>query len=156
MLREIYQRCGGNSERLPRVHDQYLCVLAREQGPFRYVDEVLARYEFVLDAAKAESWLRDAHTYEQMVAERFGVRGTGSGSMVCIGLVCMARGDRVRARECFREAIRLRPLTLKTWIRLAWAYAPDRIMRALRPVMPAGIQRSLDGPPRGLWECVTP
>ena len=156
MSREIYDRCRGSNEDLPRCEDQYLFLLAREHGTFRYVPEVLARYHFVFTRQKARLWLESARTYDRLVAVRYGIHGVGSGPLVTIGLVHIALGDRKRARECFTEALRMRPIAPKTWVRLAWVCLPNLLSRPLRSVMPARVRKALDGPPNGLWECVAP
>ncbi|HUY37275.1 MAG TPA: glycosyltransferase [Candidatus Binataceae bacterium] len=154
MRREIYQRCGGCREDLPRAQDHFLFMMAREYGRFCFVPEVLGSYRFVLTLSKEQRWLDAAETFDRLVFERFGIVGVEFSSFICLGLVHMARGDRALARDRFLRAWRLRPFEPKTYLRLGWTCLPSGLSRALGAVMPERVARALNGPPDGLWRCI--
>jgi hypothetical protein len=155
MRREIYQQCGGCREELSRHQDTFLFLMAREHGPFHFVPESLARYQFVLPRSKEQRWLEASATFDRLVLERFGVLpGVEFDSFINIGLVHMARGERALARERFLKALRLRPFEARTYLRLAWTCLPVGLSRALGASMPLPLRRELNGPPLGIWQCI--
>jgi glycosyltransferase involved in cell wall biosynthesis len=154
MRRDIYQRCGGCREDLPRAQDHFLFIMAREYGRFCFVPEVLGSYRFVLTLSKEQRWLDAAATFNQLVFERYGVGGVEFSSFICLGLVHMARGDRALARDRFLRALWLRPFEPKTYLRVGWTCLPRRLSQALGAAMPPRVAQALNGPPDGLWRCI--
>jgi hypothetical protein len=130
-----------------------LYLKARELGPFYFVPEPLAREHFVLTARKEQLWLEAAATFDRMALERFGIHPLNEfSSLIHIALVHMARGEPAVARKLFLRALRLRPLEMKTYMRLIWACLPVGLSRAVGEAMPLSLRRKLNGPPRGVFQ----
>lgn len=154
MRREVYQRCGGCREELERHQDSYLFLCAREEGPFCCVPDVLARYYFVLTPVREARIMKSTPIYDRLLLERYGRLPPRRNSLMTIGLVHMARGDRALARRRYLLALRYRPFEPKIFPRLAWTFLPRRFSHALGVVMPQRLARALNGPPGGYWSCI--
>jgi glycosyltransferase involved in cell wall biosynthesis len=154
MRRDVYERIGGCRDELDRHQDSYLFLRAREEGPFRCVPEVFARYHFALTPGREERIMNSTPVYDRLLLERYGRLPRRRNSLVAIGLVHMARGDRARARQRYVMALRYRPLEPKILLRLAWTYVPLRWARAFGKVLPPRVARVLNGPPGGYWNCI--
>ena len=154
MRREVYQRCGGCREELERHQDSYLFLRAREAGPFCCVPDVLARYYFVLTPVREALIMKSTPIYDRCLLERYGKLPPRRNSLMTIGLVHMARGDRALARRRYLMALRYRPFEPKIFPRLAWTFLPRRFSHALGAAMPQRLARALNGPPGGYWSCI--
>ncbi|MHB8383519.1 MAG: glycosyltransferase, partial [Candidatus Binataceae bacterium] len=155
MRRDTYVRCGGCHPDLICAQDCYLWLLAREQGPFRFVPMTLTRYRFVLTSGREANYLKGTVIYERMVRERYGVRLRNAARLLDMcGSVHMARGERALARARYLAALRRDPFTPRVYARLLWTLLPPTITRWLPALMPARFSRALNGPPGGYWQCI--
>jgi glycosyltransferase involved in cell wall biosynthesis len=127
MRRSVFERVGGFREDLPACEDICMWIFAREQGPFRYIPETLARREFEFNPRREQWYIEGACALDRLLRERFGARATGNIALPILtwfGTEAMARGDRARARKFFLDALRLRPARLRTWARLVSTTLP--------------------------------
>jgi glycosyltransferase involved in cell wall biosynthesis len=154
MRREVYQRCGGCREELDRHQDSYLFLRAREEGPFCCVPDVLARYHFILTPVREARIMKSTPIYDRFLLERYGKLPSRGNSLMTLGLVHMARGDRALARQRYLMALRYRPFEPKALLRLVWTFLPSRFSYALGAVMPQRLARAMNGPPGGHWNCI--
>jgi glycosyltransferase involved in cell wall biosynthesis len=134
---------GGYPEELSAFEDVFLWLRLRELGHFRYVDERLAVWRFALfpAALKPAGGQEEAgKLFSRMVRERYGAsgqphvraRGRAPRTLLAhIGLQALARGERARARRALIGAIKLDPLRIKNYLRLARTLLPARVARAL-------------------------
>ncbi len=67
--------------------------------------------------------------FEDFVSNRFGKRLTAS-TLRYQGLIALREGRRAEARRCFREALGVDPLHVKTYFRLIRTYLPAALIRA--------------------------
>jgi len=74
MRRSVYEACGGFDERLPKLADHYLWMLARERGEFAYVAEPLAIYRTTDFSVLADKYLAGFSPFVRTVRQRYGKR----------------------------------------------------------------------------------
>src|SRR5271165_6678008 len=74
MRKSVYERCGGCSEKLPRLEDPYLWLLARELGEFAYAAEPLVRYRETSIAQLASKYESGRLPLFRLLNERYGSR----------------------------------------------------------------------------------
>lgn len=125
--RAVFLACGGFDERLSSCHDTHLWLLAREHGPFWFVDERLGVRCGGLSARREEQYVRGAPEFDLAVRARFGSRYRGDLTMVNLltaAAHAMQRNDRATARRRYVAALRRRPLRPKTYARLLLTFAP--------------------------------
>ncbi len=141
--RSALDAAGGWPEELYAFEDVYLWLLMREQGNFAYVAERLSVWRFALFPAalkRGGGQEQAGRIFRRMVLARYGVdpvahvRGrlrAPRSILGYIGLAAMARGDRATARRAFVHALRIDPLRLRNYLRLARTILPSRLARAL-------------------------
>lgn len=125
--RSAFDAAGGFDETLRSCEDIFFWLLAREQGRFIYIAEVLA--------AKTEDRLfpkvleRDAgaRQFARLVRERYGPRGAGllrefsrmkARLLEQCGAEAIRAGNSRDARRCFAHAIGYRPSRLVNYVRV--------------------------------------
>jgi glycosyltransferase involved in cell wall biosynthesis len=74
MRRSVYEACGGFDEKLPKLADQYLWMLARERGEFEYIAEPLAIYRTTDFCLLADKYLAGFSPFARAVRQRYGNR----------------------------------------------------------------------------------
>ncbi|HVN64122.1 MAG TPA: glycosyltransferase family A protein [Candidatus Binataceae bacterium] len=140
MRRGAYEKCGGWSEELRgasfRFEDTDFWIRLRGQGPFIYLNELLAVWRFALFPAqlkKLPDYSKAPHVFERSLKERYGVsaepivraRMRAPRSILAnIGLKALRAGDRTRARAAFALAIRIDPYRLKNYMRWLRTFLP--------------------------------
>jgi glycosyltransferase involved in cell wall biosynthesis len=127
MRRSVFGRVGGFREDLSACEDICMWIFAREQGPFRYIPQPLARREFDFNARREQWYLEGAYALDRLLRDRFGERVAGNIPLPILtwfGTEAMLRGDRARARKHFLAALRLRPGRPRTWARLTSTILP--------------------------------
>jgi glycosyltransferase involved in cell wall biosynthesis len=133
MRRSTYQACGGFDERLLSCNDTYLWILAREHGPFFYLDEPLGVRRGGPSVAREHWYVRGGPEFNRAVRARYGARYRGDlwhVNLMTAAANAMQRHDRALARQRYFEAIRHSPLRLKTYARLLLTFAPFSIATA--------------------------
>jgi len=169
--------CGGFSQEFGlgfAGEDIWTWLVARQSGPFLYLDESLTRYRVptleslrqhangaALSSAIA-SWRsveNRIHGYEvlhRLLYGRYGRRAAGllddyrrwtAGCLLTYALLAMHDGDHMLARKCYLAALRIRPFQPKSVIRLLWTFVSPRASAKLCNFMPARVARALTGPP---------
>ncbi|HXZ87495.1 MAG TPA: glycosyltransferase family A protein [Candidatus Binataceae bacterium] len=143
--RAAFDRTGGFREEFTRAsfEDIHLWMVAREQGPFRYIQEPMAVWRFSLFPGrlkKAGGNVAAGEVLDRIMRERWGVsagpllktRARAARSILgYIGLLAMREGDARRAREAFGDALRIDPWRVRNLLRLIRTYLPTRVARAL-------------------------
>jgi glycosyltransferase involved in cell wall biosynthesis len=145
MRRAVLEKCGGFSEafRSYGYEDAWCWIRAREYGGFRYIPECLVKWRFSLfplALKKPGGDRRSSALFARLVRQRYGVsaaplvrsrlRAARSISGF-IGLKALRDGDKTRAREAFRLALRLDRWRLKNYLRMLRTYMPNGLARAL-------------------------
>lgn len=141
--RSAIEAAGGWPHALRAFEDVYLWLLLREEGSFVYVPEELAVWRFAHfpDPLKAPGGQEQAgRVFREMVRARYGVdpvaqvrsRQRAPRSILgYIGLNALSRGDRSTARRAFISALKLDPLRMRNYLRLARTILPAAMARAL-------------------------
>jgi glycosyltransferase involved in cell wall biosynthesis len=156
MRREVFERCGGFREELIATQDTFLWLMAREHGPFCFVPDLLARYQFVMTPAREERYLAGTAIFERLVRERYGFQMPYTVHLLIpMGLTHMARGAPALARQRYLAALRREPLEPRTYLRLLWTFIPLRLRRSLGAALPERYSRQLNGPLEGRWSCIS-
>ena len=102
--------------------------------------------------------LRPHQVFANLVRLHFGVAGQTlaraaqryqADMLTALGLHAINRGDTALARECYLMALKVAPAAIKTWLRLAFAYAPEAVASRVLSVVPMRARRALVGPPFG-------
>jgi glycosyltransferase involved in cell wall biosynthesis len=131
MRRDLVMRIGGFSEQQRALVDVGLWIRAREQGRFHYFPQVLARREWE-PSERRESWyIAGAYDLYRLLRPRYGHRMACASLIAMLnsaGTMAMLRGDRALARKRYFESLRMRPVRLKTWIRLCATLLPARLV----------------------------
>ncbi len=157
--------------------DNYLWLCAREHGPFLYIPERLVLYrarilaenfekrlvylgqsnnEGRLDPQLIEGYVVGDETFARLVAKRYGaraeqlvrlVRREQVSTLTFLALLATSRGERLKAREILRFALRYNTFPWKTRIRLLCTFVPYEVARLLSTVLPSKVARTLWGPP---------
>jgi glycosyltransferase involved in cell wall biosynthesis len=178
MKRATFDKVGGFCEDFatghPQWEDGYFMVLAREQGPFVYLDQPTVLYRVAASVAdnlkrrgvwkgdeenvetmRVERYVRNSDLMQRLVRERFGIGAAGLLAairratvdlLVGVGLTAMLESDRRLARRCYQLALHYGPLNAKTYLRLAWTYLPPPVARVISAALPPKLQRSVSGP----------
>jgi glycosyltransferase involved in cell wall biosynthesis len=133
MRRSVFEACGGFDERLRSCHDTHLWILAREHGPFFYLDEPLGTRRGGPSAAREQWYINGAPEFDRALRDRFGAKYRGDLVLVNLmtgGAKAMHRGDRALARKRYVEALKRKPLRARTYARLLLTFAPFPIAAA--------------------------
>jgi glycosyltransferase involved in cell wall biosynthesis len=131
MRRDVAVRVGGFHEALKAMEDVAMWICAREQGPFRFMPEVLARREWEPSERREEGYIHGAYGLREMLRPRYGGRVAAAAVIPILnwaGTMAMLRGERALARRHYLASLRLRPTRLKTWIRLCTTLLPTRLL----------------------------
>jgi glycosyltransferase involved in cell wall biosynthesis len=145
MRRSAFESAGGFCEEFTTANyeDAHFWLLAREQGPFRYVPECLAIWRFSLfpkalkrTGGNPESSRIFARLVEQRysvsAAKLVGARTRAARSMLgFLGLSALRRGDRQLARRAFSNALHLDPLRVKNYLRFVRTFLPAPLIGLL-------------------------
>ncbi len=137
-----FAACGGFVEEFKSAayEDPFLFLVAREHGKFAYVAERLVRYRYESPGVRMEKYSRYREVFVRRVRERYGdaarglIRGTRRAYASALGyegLIAMRSGDLRAARGYFARALRERPLDVKTVMRFARTFLPQKLARAL-------------------------
>jgi glycosyltransferase involved in cell wall biosynthesis len=119
MRREVFQACGGFSDRFAPIYfeDLWLWFLARELGEFEYIPKELTTLR-LRDKRLSDSYFVNGRTYVEFLRQRYGRRARGAirqaykhlaGVSVYEALRRMDAGDKWGALAWWIFAIRLRP-----------------------------------------------
>jgi hypothetical protein len=106
MRRSVFNHVGGFREDLSACEDICMWIFAREQGPFRYIPEPLARREFDFNVSREQWYLEGAYALDRLLRKRFGDRVAGNIPLPILtwfGTEAMLRGDRALARKYFLD-----------------------------------------------------
>jgi glycosyltransferase involved in cell wall biosynthesis len=142
MRRTAFDACGGFDERLRACHDTHLWLLAREHGPFWFVNERLGVRRGGPSEHREEWYVRGAPEFDRAAREHFDVAYRGDLTLVNLmtaGAQAMRRYDCRLARRRYLAALgHRRPLRPKTYARLLLTFAPysvafaaDRLMHPM-------------------------
>jgi len=124
--RQVYEACGGFDERLPKLADHYLWMLAREQGEFAYVAEPLAIYRTTEFALLADKYLRGFSPFVKAVRRRYGKRAhplvlhfrrVFATSLVARAVIQASGGSSLAAIYSLARALVLSPLAVLNLLR---------------------------------------
>lgn len=132
MRHSVFERVGGFREDLKACEDVCMWIFAREQGPFRYIPEPLARREFEFNPLRAKWYVEGTFALDRVLRERYGERVAGNIPLPILtwfGTEAMLRGERALAFNYYLSALRLRPARLRTWARLASTALPGSATR---------------------------
>ena len=177
MTRAVFDEVGGFHEgfgKCPKWEDTWFMILARERGPFVYLDEPLVLYRVTstvaADLERQEFWtpraagshltnidrcIGGSELIQRLVRERFGDRAARLSAelkiaienlLVGIGLTAMHQRDRTSARRAYVLALRHGRLNPKVCARFAWTYLPESVARALSAILPRRLHRAVSGP----------
>jgi glycosyltransferase involved in cell wall biosynthesis len=133
MRRSAFEACGGFNERLRSCHDTHLWILAREQGPFFYIDERLGTRRGGPSAAREQWYISGAPEFDRVLRDRYGARYRGDlhfVNLLTAAAKAMHRHDRALARKRYAEALRL----LLTFAPFSIAIAADRVVHRMTPL----------------------
>jgi hypothetical protein len=119
MRRDVFQACGGFSERFAPIYfeDLWLWFLAREMGEFMHIPKELTILR-LRDKRLNPSYFVNGRTYIEFLRQRYGRRARGAigqaynhlaGVSVHEALRRMDDGDRWGALSWWMSAIRLKP-----------------------------------------------
>jgi glycosyltransferase involved in cell wall biosynthesis len=119
MRRDVFQACGGFSERFAPIYfeDLWLWFLAREMGEFEHIPKELTTLR-LRDKRLDASYFVNARTYIEFLRQRYGRRARGAirqthnhlaGVSVREALHRMDAGDRWSALSWWIYAVRLKP-----------------------------------------------
>ena len=131
MRRSVYESCGGFDERLPKLADHYLWMLAREHGEFAFVPEPLAIYRITDFPLLADKYLAGFGPFVWAVRQRYGdrtrplvqhFRRVFSDSLVARAASQLDNGDNRGAFESLRRAAALSPSYLLE--SFSWVFDP--------------------------------
>jgi hypothetical protein len=142
MRRSAYESAGGFCEEFTTANyeDAHFWLLAREQGPFRYVPERLAIWRFSLfpkPLKRAGGNPDSRRIFARLVEQRYGVpagklvgaRTRAARSMLgFLGLSALHRGDRQLARRAFANALHLDPFRVKNYLRFLRTFLPTPLI----------------------------
>jgi GT2 family glycosyltransferase len=143
MRRSVFDACGGFDERLLACHDTHLWILAREHGPFFYLDERLGVRQGGPSAGREQWYVNGAPEFDRAVRARYGARYRGDlrlMNLLTAAAQAMQRHDRVLARQRYILALRYKPLRAKTYARLLLTFVPYSIAVAADRFMHPRIQ----------------
>jgi glycosyltransferase involved in cell wall biosynthesis len=158
------------------AEDNYLWLCAREHGPFLYLPERLVLYrarilaenfekrlayrwpdhQRRLDPQLIEAYVSGDETFARLVDKRYGpraeqlvrlVRREQVSTLTFLALLAMSKGERMKAREILRFALRYNEFPWKTRVRLLCTFVPFEVAEVLSTVLPSKIARNLWGPP---------
>ena len=138
MRRAAFDRAGGFGESLHQDLDFWL--LMREQGSFVYLPEKLIRFTFGQLYPKVLNRDIGPKPIVDLIRARYGSRADGwvkdfiqhrIRMIANAGVIEMSRGNLPAARRCFRHVLHYDRLHLKSYLRIARTYLPNRIARAL-------------------------
>ena len=151
MRRDAFDRAGGFCEQLICNEDIHFFPLMREQGHFIYLPERLVVFTFgQLYPKLINRDLGPAPVVERLRA-CYGSRADGLvrnfirhqvRMLANAGVIELSRGNRVGARRCFRQVLRYDRLHIKSYLRIARSYLPERIGRALGGRAARGARRA--------------
>jgi glycosyltransferase involved in cell wall biosynthesis len=141
--RRTFESCGGFRQEYRSAsgfEDTYLFTMAREHGPFEYIDEPLVRYRILPFIDRMEKYARGFRLFSRHMHERYGYTGDAmirdyielhSDLLIRRGMLAMGRGDLKVARRAFRCLLRYKPTTRRDVTRLLRTYLPRSIAVAL-------------------------
>jgi len=141
--REVYRSCGGFPESFSGSRGfaaGYFLLLAREQGPFLYLHERLARYRILPFVDRMEKYTLGFPVYSHLVRARYGEAGERglrrrgdfySWLLTERASQALARGETRQARQALRCARRYKPLSRRNKLRLLRSYLPAPLALAL-------------------------
>ena len=127
MRREVVIRIGGFDEKLPAAEDLLMFIRAREQGPFRYLPEPLARRQWEPSRAREEWYIAGGYALYDVIRSDYGKPVATSNLvalLIWLGKLAHLRGERVLAARRYLGAIRLKPTRAKSWLRLFTTFMP--------------------------------
>lgn len=132
MRREVAMRAGGFRNGLSGLEDAGMWILAREQGPFRYLPQALARREWEPSNRREDWYISGGRGLYEMLRPRYGRRAAAATFISILnwaGTMAMLRGERSVARKRYIASLRLQPVRPKTWIRLCATLLPARLTK---------------------------
>jgi len=131
MRRDVAIRVGGFIDEISGLEDVAMWILAREQGPFRFRAEVLARREWE-PGLRREQWYIDAgYALYRMLLPRYGRRIAAANLIPILNgaaTQALLRGERRLAQSRYLASLRLNPARPKTWLRLCTTLLPRRLI----------------------------
>jgi glycosyltransferase involved in cell wall biosynthesis len=142
MRRDVFQACGGFSERFAPIYfeDLWLWFLARELGEFEYIPKELTTLR-LRDKRLDASYFVNGRTYIEFLRQRYGGSARGAiqqayhhlaGVSVCEALRKMDAGDRWGALAWWIFAIRLRPALIWDRELASRVFRPRNLRRLVR------------------------
>lgn len=138
--REAFDRAGGFSTAVAGCEDIYFWLAVREQGEFLYLPEKLVRFAYDTYPELLRVLRRDVEGGTQnfipLIRKRYGVRAEPLAKyyrrhkvslLSRAGLLALANGNTLDARQCFLRAVKWNPLETKTYFRLMRTFMPPRL-----------------------------